>query len=662
MNGTTGRTAWQKIIDAHLLEVRPGGDMVVWLDRVFLHEITAPNAILNAQKNGTDVVFDNRKIFAMIDHVCPAKDTDSAIQGKILRDWCRKHDVKFFDVGNNGVCHALIPEFGLIEPGQTAVMGDSHTCTHGAFGAIAAGVGTTELEGAIKTGIWVIPQQKVIRVNLIGKMPANVFSKDIILAVIKQIGVDGATNAVLEFGGPVISEMTMEARMTITNMAVEAGATTGMMMVDKKTTNYRGAGFKHLAHEGLEKGMLGLTGMMWNSDPDATYDQTVEIDVSGMVPLATQNYSPGDVVAVSDLVGQKVDQVFIGSCTNGRLEDLRIAAHLFSLMGAKVATGVRCIVVPATQHIWNMAMREGLFDIFTNAGCHISGPSCGACLGMSCGVIAPGEVCAATTNRNFSGRMGEGGMVHLVSPATAAMTAMTGMMMDASVEVCELALRRILGAEQDMPTELTQEIDWHPAPSRRPDYRKLVPHLNIEQAGTFSGRSFLLPRKNINTDLIIPAKYLNKTDMAFFGQHCLEAVITHPEERARFYQSQVLVARENFGCGSSREHAPWALKAAGIRCVVAPSFARIFESSMFANALLCVTLPDIAINQLFEDKPQYISIDWETGEVRWTMPDRTVKYFEFTLSDFQKELIANGGYVNVIIKMAARLQAAGLLK
>jgi 3-isopropylmalate/(R)-2-methylmalate dehydratase large subunit len=658
----SGMTAFEKILAAHRLEEWPDGSTVVWLDRVFCHEITTPTAILKAQAQGTDRVFNANRIKAMVDHVSPSKDTDSAIQAKILRDWAKGHDIEFFDVGNNGVCHALIPEMGLVWPGQFAVMGDSHTCTHGAFCAITAGIGTTELEGAIKTGIWVIPKQKVIRVNFIGELPSNVFSKDLILALIKMIGTKGATNAVLEFGGPVIKNMSMEARMTITNMAVEAGATTGMMMVDKNTTKYRGTAFKHLVHENVEIGMLGLTGEMWNSDPDAAYDKVIEIDVSDMVPLATQNYSPGDVVPVKDLVGQEVNQVFIGSCTNGRLEDLRIAANVFRLMGSKVAPGVRCIVVPATQHIWDMAMHEGLFEIFRNAGCHISGPSCGACLGMSCGVIAPGEVCASTSNRNFDGRMGKGGMVHLVSPATAATTALNGMLMEPSVAVCDLALRRIAITESDDLVELTVDSGWKPVSSQRPDYQKLLPFLNVGKAQDFSGKAFLLPRADVNTDLIIPAEWLNKTDPAFFGQHCLEAVIVHPETRARFFNSKVLVTLENFGCGSSREHAPWALLAAGIRCVIAPSFARIFESSMFANALLCITLPQDKINQLLEDIPQSISVSWSGGFVQWTGPTGFVKAVEFALTDFQKELIANGGYVNVIIKTAARLQAAGLLK
>jgi len=648
----SGKTAFQKIVDSHLVRTLSDGRLVLNLDWVWGHEITTPNAILDSKARGCDVVFNPKKVKTMIDHVNPAKDTASALQGKIVRDWSKEHGIEFLEVGRNGVCHAIIPEKGWIRPGETGIMGDSHTCTHGAFCAFTAGVGTTELQNGIITGLWICPPQKVIRVNFVGTLPANVYSKDLILSLIHKIGVKGATNAVLEFGGPVIDKMSMEARMTITNMAVEAGATSGMMMVDKTTMDYmfpsRGSG--------------GVTNQKdwdveWNSDSDAVYDQVIDFDVSDMVPVITDKYSPGEVVRVSDMAGKPVNQVYIGSCTNGRLEDLRIAASI--LRDNKVADNVRCVVVPATQHIWELALKEGLLGIFAKAGCFVSGPTCGACLGMSCGVIAPGEVCVSTTNRNFRGRMGEGGMVHLASPATAAITAVNGCVTEISADRCG---RLINYLKVDLTNwRLTKSSSWQDIPSQRPDYGQLLRLFGVGEVKDFSGKVFYLPAANVDTDQIIPAKYLTETDKSAFGRHCLEDAPITPEERPKLFGSQILVAGENFGCGSSREHAPWALESAGIRCVIAPSFARIFENNMFANGLLCVVLPKETVDSILGSKPEWISVDLEKKHLSWERPNGSVGQFDFDLSDYQKDLIHNGGSVGVMVKLAADLQNAGLL-
>jgi 3-isopropylmalate/(R)-2-methylmalate dehydratase large subunit len=647
----SGKTAFQKIVDSHCVKTLSDGRLVLKLDRVWGHEITTPNAIIDAKARGCDVVFDPNKVKTMIDHVNPAKDTASAIQGQMVREWSKEHGIEFLDVGRNGVCHAVIPEKGWIRPGEIGIMGDSHTCTHGAFCAFAAGVGTTELEAGIITGLWVCPPQKVIRVNFVGTLPANVYAKDLILTLIGKIGVKGATNAVLEFGGPVIEEMSMESRMTMTNMAVEAGATSGMMMVDQITIDYLGLGEASIVNWRHSPGF-------WNSDPDADYDQVIEIDVTGMVPVITDKYSPGEVVKVSDMAGKLVNQVYIGSCTNGRLEDLRIAATIFRLMGRKVADNVRCVVVPATQHIWEMALQEGLLEIFAKAGCFVSGPTCGACLGMSCGVIAPGEVCVSTTNRNFPGRMGQGGMVHLASPATAAMTALNGVVSEASAGTCSVVAREMYLM---LAQKLTSVTGWTEVPSQRPNYTELLTKFGVGEVKNFSGQVFYLAEANVDTDQIIPAKYLTETKKEVFGAHCLEDASIPAERRPKIFQSQILLAGENFGCGSSREHAPWALEGAGIRCVIAPSFARIFENNMFANGLLCITLPKDTIDSIFSARPESINVNLEDRTVTFLRPGGAVSLFGFGLSDYQKELIRNGGSVGVMVKMAAELQVAGLL-
>lgn len=640
----SGITALAKIIDRHLRETLPDGRMVLSLNHVWCHEITTPNAILDMQARGCDVVFDPNKIKAMIDHVTPAKDTASAVQGKILRDWCNKHGIQFLDVGRNGVCHAIIPEKGWIRPGQIGIMGDSHTCTHGAFCAFTAGVGSTELEIALMTGLWICSPQKVIYVNYVGTLPGNVFSKDLILETIRQLGVKGATNAVLEFGGPVIAELSMDARMTMTNMAVEAGATSGMMMVDQRTIDYLWPVLKNDFNSPAEA-LVILS--QWNSDPDCLYDMELTIDVTSMVPMITQNYSPGDVVPVSALVGKPVDQVYISSCTNGRLEDLIIAADIFEDMDKPVADGVRCVVVPATPHIWQEAMTLGLFDVFMKAGCCISNPSCGACLGMSCGVIAPGEVCVSTTNRNFPGRMGQGGMVHLVSPATAAMTAMSG--------VISLPPKQLRDPGFDLDTKV-EPTPWTNVPIKPIKYGSLAAD-QTGSGGDFSGRAFYLPQGDVDTDQIIPAKYLTLTDKVQMGRHCLEDAEIPADQRVALRQSKILVAGDNFGCGSSREHAPWALEAAGIRCVIAPSFARIFYNNMFANGLLCIQVSLDDIERLFSQRPVRIAVDLEKCVISWLKDGRLedLERLDFMLTDYQRELIASGGSIGSALRLADRL-------
>ncbi|MGM0404251.1 MAG: 3-isopropylmalate dehydratase large subunit [Thermodesulfobacteriota bacterium] len=417
-----GKTIAEKIFDAHHVD-NPAGDIhVISLDAVFCHEITTPVAINDLAAKGKDRVFDPEKIMAVIDHVTPAKDSKTALQGKILRDWARRNNiVNFFDVGRNGVCHALFPEKGFVRPGYTIIMGDSHTCTHGAFGAFAAGVGTTDLAVGIVKGVCAFRYPKSIKIIINGDLPDGVFAKDLILHIIGKIGVNGATDRVIEFAGPVVEKMSMESRMTLCNMAVEAGATSGICYPDATTVEYL---WPFIKGEYSSKDAALAEYRSWLPDPDAEYDALIEIDVSTLAPLVTFGYKPDNVKSVSEMAGTPVDQVYIGSCTNGRIEDLRAAAGV--LKGKKISDSVRGVVSPATPGVFNRAMEEGLIKIFMDSGFCVTNPTCGACLGMSCGVIAEGEVCASTTNRNFNGRMGKGGMVHLMSPATAAATALAG--------------------------------------------------------------------------------------------------------------------------------------------------------------------------------------------------------------------------------------------
>lgn len=417
-----GQTIAEKIFETHHVD-NPSGDIhVIRLDAVFCHEITTPIAITDLMARGKDRVFDTTKIKAVIDHVTPAKDSKTAMQGKILRDWAKRHGIKdFFDIGRNGVCHAIFPEKGFVRPGFTIIMGDSHTCTHGAFGAFAAGVGTTDLEVGILKGVCAFKKPESMKVEVNGTLPNGVFAKDVILSLIGKIGVNGATNKVIEFCGPVIDAMTMDQRMTLCNMAIEAGGTSGICAPDQVTVDYL---WPFIKDEFNSKDEALSSYRRFAPDSDAVYTDTIVMDAGTLQPVVTFGYKPDQVKPVSEMEKTKVDQVYIGSCTNGRFEDLEIAATI--LKGKKIADSVRGIVSPATPEIYSRALEKGIIKILMDAGFCVTNPTCGACLGMSNGVLAEGEVCASTTNRNFNGRMGKGGMVHLMSPATAAATAIAG--------------------------------------------------------------------------------------------------------------------------------------------------------------------------------------------------------------------------------------------
>lgn len=424
-----GQTITEKIFEKHLVDQPFPGVNVIKLDKVFCHEITTPIAITDLMARGKDRVFDKTAIKAVIDHVTPAKDSKTAMQGKIMREWARRNDIKdFFDIGENGVCHAIFPEKGFVRPGNTIIMGDSHTCTHGAFGAFAAGVGTTDLEVGILKGVCSFKQPETIKFNLTGTLKPGVYAKDVILYIIKQISVNGATNKVMEFAGPLVDKMDMEERMTLCNMAIEAGGTCGVCAADEQTVEYL---WPFIKDEFASKEAALEEYAQWCSDEDAEFAEVFNYDMSELTPQATFGNKPDEVTEIAEMEGTPVDQVYVGSCTNGRITDLREAAKV--LEGNKISTDVRGILAPATPEIMRMAIDEGIISTFMAAGFCVTNPTCGACLGMSNGVLADGEVCASTTNRNFNGRMGKGGTVHLMSPASAAATAIAGKITTASV-------------------------------------------------------------------------------------------------------------------------------------------------------------------------------------------------------------------------------------
>jgi len=397
--------------------VRAGELVSAKVDVVMCHEVTTPAAIKMLVEKGIDRVFDRNRIVVTPDHFQPAKDIKSAELHKRLDEWAKRHNIThYYKLGRAGVCHALLPEQGHIRPGEVIIGGDSHTCTYGAFACFSTGVGSTDLAAVIATGeLWFkVPESEKIVLN--GKLPNGVYSKDVILAVIARIGVDGALYKAMEFVGPALKQMSMEARMTITNMAIEAGAKNGVIGFDDTTKKYLD---EHLKDKKDYE--------VFESDADAEYIATEEFDCSKLEPMVALPSLPSNAVPIGQCKGRAMDQAYIGSCTNGRIEDLRIAAKI--LKGKQVA--IRTIVVPATPVIWRQAKDEGLFDVFYDAGCVIAAPTCGACLGGFMGVLAEGERCVSTTNRNFVGRMGHPkSEVYLASPATAAASAVEGKLTD----------------------------------------------------------------------------------------------------------------------------------------------------------------------------------------------------------------------------------------
>ena len=413
-------TITEKILAAHCGQdsVKPGQLINARIDVVMCHDVTTPAAIKMLTEKGLDKVFDREKIVVTPDHFQPAKDIKSAELHQRLDRWCKKHQIKYYyPLGKAGVCHALLPEQGHIRPGEVIVGGDSHTCTYGALGAFSTGIGSTDLAAAIATGINWFRVPDTIKFSLQGKLSPGVYSKDVILAVIARIGTDGARYKAMEFTGDTLAEMSMEARMTMTNMAIEAGGKNGIMPVDDVTKAYLK---EHLRDK--------KDYVVYESDPDAQYEQVQEFDCAALEPMVALPHLPSNGKAVTEVAGLEMDQAYIGSCTNGRIEDLRIAAAI--LKGRKVA--IRTIIVPATPTIWKQALDEKLFDVFYEAGCVISAPTCGACLGGFMGILAEGERCISTTNRNFVGRMGHPkSEVYLASPATASATALEGKLVDA---------------------------------------------------------------------------------------------------------------------------------------------------------------------------------------------------------------------------------------
>ena len=414
-----GMTMTQKILADHagLESVKAGQLINARLDMVLANDITAPVAINEFEKAGFESVFDNEKIALVMDHFTPNKDIKAAQQCLKTRIFARKHNIKhFYDVGNMGVEHALLPEQGIVAAGEAIIGADSHTCTYGALGAFSTGMGSTDIAAGMATGQAWFKIPSAIRVVLTGKPGKYVSGKDVILHLIGMIGVDGALYKSLEFMGDGLASLTMEDRLCISNMAIEAGAKNGIFMVDDITREYM-------------NGRVSRDYKVFEPDDDAEYEKTVEIDLSELKPTVAFPHLPENTREIGTFDPVRIDQVVIGSCTNGRIEDMATAAEI--LRGKHIAQDVRGIVIPATQTVYKECIKRGYLDIFIDAGCVVSTPTCGPCLGGYMGILAEGDKCVATTNRNFVGRMGHvDSEIYLASPAVAAASAITGYITD----------------------------------------------------------------------------------------------------------------------------------------------------------------------------------------------------------------------------------------
>lgn len=408
-------TMTQKILAAHagLDSVKAGQLINAKLDIVLGNDITTPVAVNEFNKSGFDSVFDKKRIAIVLDHFVPNKDIKAAQQSKQCREFAGKYDIShFYDVGKMGIEHALLPEQGVVTAGDCIIGADSHTCTYGALGAFSTGVGSTDMAAGMATGMAWFKVPSAIKFELTGKLPENCSGKDVILTIIGMIGVDGALYKSMEFCGDGVASLSMDDRLCICNMAIEAGAKNGIFPVDDVTRAYM-------------KGRCEREPVEYSADPDAEYEKTVTVDLSKIVPTVSCPHLPENTKPASELHDIKIDQVVIGSCTNGRMEDMEAAYKI--LNGKKVADGVRCIIIPATMAIYRECVTRGYVTAFIDAGAVVSTPTCGPCLGGYMGILAEGEKCVATTNRNFVGRMGHvKSEVYLASPATAAASAVAG--------------------------------------------------------------------------------------------------------------------------------------------------------------------------------------------------------------------------------------------
>jgi len=665
---TAPRTLFDKVWQDHVIDTQPDGTALIGIDRHLVHEVTSPQAFegLRAANRGVRHI---KRTLVTPDHNVPTgkerlegklgESPESLLQVETLDMNAKAFKLPYFSLNdeNQGIVHVISGEQGFTLPGTTVVCGDSHTSTHGAFGALAFGIGTSEVEHVLATQTLLQKPSRNMRITVNGELPFGVTSKDVVLHIIGVIGTAGGNGSVLEFAGDVIRSLSMEGRMSICNMSIEAGARAGMIAPDETTFEY------------LKGRPLAPSGETWEkavaywktlpSDAGAVYEKEVEINAADIAPQVTWGTNPemvgpitGSVPHPSDAkndneaaafkraieymgieAGQKftdisIDKVFVGSCTNGRIEDIRAVAEV--VKGKKIADNIKhAMIVPGSGLVKKQAIKEGLDVVLRDAGFDFREPGCSMCLGMNADQLAPGERCASTSNRNFEGRQGPGGRTHLVSPAMAAAAALSGRLADVRDFIKPRGARGFASA----------------AAASEPKVGAGMQAFTVH-----SGIAAPIPQPNIDTDMIIPAKFLKTIKRSGLGKAAFNAMRYTDNEsqenpdfvlnKEPFRKASILVVGENFGCGSSREHAPWALLDFGVRCIIAPSFADIFYNNCFKNGILPIPLEQSVVDRLSKaaaDQQQF-TVDLEK-QVITTSGGESVA---FEVEEFRRHCLLNG--------------------
>ncbi|EGG01925.1 uncharacterized protein MELLADRAFT_44992 [Melampsora larici-populina 98AG31] len=712
MTKINARTLFDKIWDAHVVDAKDDGSALIYIDRHIVHEVTSPQAFEGLRNAGRPVRRPDCTL-ATCDHNVPTddrsqatsvakfiKEAESRVQVMTLEENVKAFELTYFGLTDKrqGIVHVIGPEQGFTLPGSTVVCGDSHTSTHGAFGAYAFGIGTSEVEHVLATQC--LPQQKSknMRIRVNGTLAPGVTSKDVILHVIGVIGTAGGTGHVIEFCGKVFEDMSMENRMSVCNMSIEAGARAGLVAPDDTT-------FKYLAGRPLApKGADWDAAVKWwntlKTDPEAHFDKSIDVEAKDIGPTVSWGTSPQDVVPITGLVPDpslakddsvkksmlraleymglqpntpmediKIDKVFIGSCTNSRIEDLRLAASVIG-PDQHVAPGVYAMVVPGSGLVKLQAEKEGLDRIFKKAGFDWREAGCSMCLGMNPDQLKPGERCASTSNRNFEGRQGPGGRTHLMSPAMAAAAAIAGRFID--IRKLSMPDPRSKSSPKILPVMEAEQVDANKT-SEQANVAHPVDDAPVQSAGAvikgagssaglpnftiWKGIAAVLDAANVDTDKIIPAVYLKTIKRTGLGQFLFRAMrfqTIDGQEQPRpefvlnqkpFDQAKILIVTgPNFGCGSSREHAPWALLDFGIRCVIATSFADIFYNNTFKNGMLPIILPQEHVDTLAAEasKGVEIEVDLPHQKIRSKSQDGKTTEIGFEVDAFRKHCLIEG--------------------
>ena len=705
------RTLYDKVFEDHIVDEQDGGACVIYIDRHLVHEVTSPQAFEGLRNAGRKVRRPDNTLVTT-DHNVPTstrknfknvsdfvKEDDSRTQCETLEQNVKDFKLTYFGLGDKrqGIVHIIGPEQGFTLPGTTVVCGDSHTSTHGAFGALAFGIGTSEVEHVLATQTLLSSKSKNMRVQVDGELAPGVSSKDIVLYIIGQIGTAGGTGHVIEFCGSAIRSLSMEARMSICNMAIEGGARAGMVAPDETTFEYlKGRPLSPKVDSPEWKKAIKY----WTSlrtDEDAKFDVDIFIDAKDIEPTVSWGTSPQDVIGITGVVpgpddfddenkkkacersleymglkaGTKMtdivlDKVFIGSCTNARIEDLRIAAHI--VKGKKAAPNLkRVMIVPGSGLVKKQAEKEGLDKIFEDAGFEWREAGCSMCLGMNPDILSPGERCASTSNRNFEGRQGAGGRTHLMSPAMAAAAALVGKLAD---------VRSLAGYEQAVPSAKSAAHRVESPTSQLDEPESDVDLDNVldlpeegqgntvKTAAPSSGGSGLpkftqlkgiaapLDRSNVDTDAIIPKQFLKTIKRSglstglFHAWRFNEDGSKNPDfvlNKEPYTNSKIMVVSgPNFGCGSSREHAPWALLDFGIKCIIAGSFGDIFFNNTFKNGMLPLQINDAEkLKKIYAeaDAGREIEVDLENNVVKDAQGGVLA---EFQIDGFKRHCLVNG--------------------